>query len=107
MRFFSLFIFFFVSATSVSAQTVYKTPSGKKYHTAVCRYVKNVSESLTVARAKKLGMSPCTQCKPGTSASPARTTVPSSGLGIKPGEVQGTLTVAVQCKGTTQAGQRC
>lgn len=109
MRVFSLFFFLLISVASVSAQTVYKTPSGKKYHTSVCRYVKNVSESITVAQARNLGLTPCSQCNPGSTASPNRLSGQgsTSGLGIKSGEAQGTLSVAVQCKGTTKAGQRC
>jgi hypothetical protein len=33
---------------SLNAQTVYKTPSGAKYHLANCRTVKNVSEAITI-----------------------------------------------------------
>jgi hypothetical protein len=44
---------------SVNAQTVYKTPSGAKYHTSTWQMVKNVSEQITVAQAKELGLQPC------------------------------------------------
>ena len=57
-----LFILFF--CLNVSAQTVYKTPSGEKYHLSGCRMVKNVSSALTLDKALKLGLNPCKFCKP-------------------------------------------
>lgn len=97
--------FFLCLSFSGLAQTVYKTPSGEKYHTATCRYVKNVSESMSVQQAKKRGLSPCSQCKPspGSNAS----TRSNGSLGIKAGEAKGANTESTQCKGTTKAGTRC
>lgn len=51
-------------ACTLKAQTVYKTPSGAKYHTANCHTVKNVSDAITVSEAVKLGLQPCKVCKP-------------------------------------------
>ena len=39
-------ILFLLLSASVKAQSVYKTPSGQKYHLATCRTVKNVSEKI-------------------------------------------------------------
>jgi methylphosphotriester-DNA--protein-cysteine methyltransferase len=87
----------FLSA-SLKAQYVYKTPSGGKYHLSTCRTVKNVSERITVDKAKELGLQPCKVCKPqniyGSSSSPATN------------KAQGQAET-VQCKGTTKAGSRC
>lgn len=76
-------------------QTVYKTPSGKKYHTSDCRMVKNVSEAIDLNTAIELGLTPCKLCNPkiiaiGTSAK-------------KPNGVSKN----VQCKGMTKKGTRC
>ena len=49
---------------SGKAQTVYKTPSGAKYHLASCRMVKNVSEEMTIEKARALGLEPCKICNP-------------------------------------------
>src|SRR5829696_4060048 len=49
---------------SLKAQTVYKTPSGAKYHTANCHMVKNVSEAISLSRAAEPGLQPCKICKP-------------------------------------------
>ena len=95
---------FFFPISMVFSQTVYKTPSGEKYHTASCRYVKNVSESMTVEQAQKRGLSACSQCKPNSSASSSKS---NGALGIKQGEAQGTKSESTQCLGTTKAGSRC
>lgn len=101
-------ICFLLSVWVCSAQTVYKTPSGSKYHTATCRYVKNVSNGMQIADAKKMGLSACSQCNPDQAVQ--RGFVGKSntgGLGIKRGEVQGSNNISVQCKGTTKKGLRC
>jgi len=82
-------------SVSLKAQTVYKTPSGEKYHLATCHMVKNVSEKITVEEAKQLGLQPCKICKPPTVLS-----------GPSPNKQQGQSTT-VQCRGTTKAGTRC
>ena len=105
MRYIVAFLLVF-SSISVFAQKVYKTPSGKKYHTETCRYVKNVSHSLTIDEAIKGGLSPCTQCNPNRSTQ-QRGSSNRSGLGIKSGEAQGSNRTSVQCKGITKAGTRC
>ncbi|MGB6084841.1 DUF5763 domain-containing protein [Moheibacter sp.] len=98
-------ILFFPFSLALS-QTVYKTPSGEKYHTATCRYVKNVSESMTIEQARRRGLSACSQCKPGSSSSSSSASS-SNSLGIKSGEAQGSTSETVRCKGTTKSGTRC
>ena len=63
MRRITLILLFFVSLSS-QAQSVYKTPSGKKYHLGACKMVKNVSEKLSVQEAAEKGLDPCKICKP-------------------------------------------
>jgi len=103
------YVFFFLvfSSTFCWAQTVYKTPSGEKYHTSTCRYVKNVSESMRISQAKGKGLSPCSQCNPNSSNTYKSSNSSSSGLGIKSGEAQGKTTYATQCKGWTKKKVRC
>ena len=80
-----------------NSQTVFKTPSGAKYHLSTCRTVKNVSEEISVEKAKDLGLTPCKICKPaniyGTSIAPDHK---AQGQGN-----------TVQCKGKTKSGTRC
>ena len=83
-------------SVSLKGQTVYKTPSGQKYHLATCRMAKNVSEEITVSKAKELGLQPCKICNPQNIYASGNST-------NKP---QGQSTTA-QCKGTTKAGTRC
>jgi hypothetical protein len=83
-------------SVSLKGQTVYKTPSGQKYHLATCRMVKNVSEEITVNQARELGLQPCKICNPQN--------IYTSNNSTK--QPQGRSTT-VQCKGTTKAGTRC
>jgi len=105
MRFIVAFLFLF-NGFVLQAQTVYKTPSGKKYHTATCRSVKNVSEGLSISAAQSRGLTACLICNP--TAENTRNTSPSTtGLGIKKGEAQGSRATSIQCRGTTKKGARC
>lgn len=81
---------------SLNAQTIYKTPSGAKYHLAVCRMVKNVSEQITVSKANELGLQPCKICKPQI--------ISAYSNSIKKAQGQNET---VQCSGLTKAGNRC
>lgn len=101
---FFLVLLFISAGCRLVAQTVYKTPSGKKYHTATCRYVKNVSEKLTKKEADKLGLEPCSQCIKVNVSSTKQSY--GSSLGIKPGEAKGEHT-SQQCRSMTKAKQRC
>ena len=80
------------------AQTVYKTPSGTKYHLASCRMVENTSEKLSVADALELGLDACKICRPAV----APAALLSSANGAAKGESN-----TVQCKGRTKKGTRC
>jgi len=95
-NFFLLFLAVLISAKPLSAQTVYKTPSGAKYHTATCHTVKNVSQAITLQQAVEMGLEPCKICKPPASYGSGPTTKPPQGEGQ-----------TVQCKGKTKAGTRC
>lgn len=89
-------LFLLLLSLGTKAQTVYKTPSGKKYHLAGCRMVENVSQAITPDQARDLGLEPCKICKPADIY-----VVPATG---KP---QGQAPATVQCKGITKAGTRC
>ena len=83
-------------SVSVKAQTVFKTPSGAKYHLATCRMVKNVSEEITVSKAREAGLQPCKICNPQNIYA----------AGASPHKAQG-QNETVQCNGFTKAGSRC
>ena len=86
----------FLLPVFLKAQTVYKTPSGAKYHLATCRMVKNVSDQISVAKARELGLQPCKICKPQDIYSSGSTSNKAQGQ-----------SETVQCKGITKAGPRC
>jgi hypothetical protein len=90
-------LFLILISVSLKAQSVYKTPSGAKYHLADCRMVQNVSEEITAAKAIELGLLPCKICKP-ADVYLNRLPVMSKAKG------EGNT---VQCKGMTKSGKRC
>lgn len=44
--------------------TVHITASGSKYHRAGCRYLRNSDSTVTLDKAKSLGLTPCSVCNP-------------------------------------------
>lgn len=88
---------FLLFAITLQSQTVYKTPSGKKYHLASCRMVTNVSKSVSIVNALEVGLSPCKICKPPT--------VQKSNNFVSK-STKGTSNT-VQCKGKTKKSTRC
>ena len=94
-KFLFLLLFF---GLQLKAQTVYKTPSGSKYHLASCRMVKNVSSEISLSKASELGLSPCKICNPPISS--------VYGIVSKPKKVNG-VNSKNRCKGITKSGKRC
>lgn len=98
-----------IAGTLVFSQTVYKTPSGKKYHTSTCSTVKNVSHAVNIQDAKRQGLTACKVCNPGSGSNSGVNNFYGSGnkgSGIQSNEAKGTGQ-AVRCKATTQKGTRC
>ncbi|QDP86136.1 hypothetical protein FNJ88_11470 [Chryseobacterium sp. SNU WT5] len=91
-------LFVFLLSVNLSAQTVYKTPSGTKYHLSICRMVKNASSSLPLDKALREGLSPCKICRP-----PFRETV---GIISKSKKTPGENTTN-RCPATIKEGLRC
>jgi hypothetical protein len=50
--------------TQTKEQTVYITKTGKKYHTATCRYLAKSKIPISLKDAKANGYTPCSVCKP-------------------------------------------
>lgn len=94
-RFTILLLLLFTGLES-PAQSVYKTPSGKKYHLETCKTVKNVSQKITLQEAAELGLKPCKICKPDV------VPVQQNLVNKAKGESK-----TVQCKGYTKSGTRC
>ena len=91
-------LFLLVFSLGLTAQTVYKTPSGSKYHLAECRMVKNVSSSLTLDKVLRSGLTPCKICRP-----PFQRTL---GIVSVPKKTPGVNSVN-RCSARTKAGTRC
>lgn len=51
----------FAMVLNLSAQTVYVTDNGKKYHQKDCQYAKN-AKPMSLADAKAKGYTPCSTC---------------------------------------------
>jgi hypothetical protein len=50
--------------TQTKEQTVYITKTGKKYHTASCRYLSKSKIPISLKDAKANGYTPCSVCNP-------------------------------------------
>jgi hypothetical protein len=92
----TILLLLFFAGLSSQAQSVYKTPSGKKYHLETCKMVKNVSQKITIQEAVDLGLEPCKICKP--DAVPVRQNLVNKAQGESK---------TVQCNGYTKSGSRC
>jgi hypothetical protein len=87
------------SAFSSSAQDLYKTPSGEKYHLGSCRMVKNVSTKLVdESSIRKMGLGACKICKPPEFGEVSRGSIADKSVG---------QSESVQCLGKTKSGSRC
>ena len=59
----SMLMVFISGVTFASAEEVYATKNGKKYHKEICRLIKNKKpEKLDRAEALKKGLEPCHLC---------------------------------------------
>lgn len=110
MRKHLLLIFFLLATIVCQAQTVYKTKTGSKYHTASCRYLKSSFET-TIAAAQAEGLTACSVCSPGMGSSSGSTLAPANKL-VNTGSSSSSgssnrASGSVQCSGTTKAGTRC
>ena len=102
-----LFVATMLYTLSISAQTVYVTKTGEKYHKANCRYLKYSQNEITLEKAIALGFEACKVCKP---SQITKTTANSSSNTINTLSASSSSTkraVATQCTGKTQAGARC
>lgn len=94
-----------------TAQKVYITRTGEKYHRSGCRYLKYSSIEVELRDAKKSGYTPCSVCKPGTAEGAKEK---DASTPVRPSEVtplykenKPAQTTAQQCTARTKAGSRC
>lgn len=109
-------------AGNISAQTVYITKTGKKYHSAECNYLSKSSIPIELKDAQERGYTACSKCDPpstivaakeGKSDSkqiqPATTTVKKSEQSTQTktynsGRCQATTKKGTQCKRSARPG---
>jgi hypothetical protein len=105
-------VLFIMLSCMVTAQTVYVTKTGTKYHASGCRYLSKSCISISLADAKADGYTPCSVCKPTTTIkTDKKATAPKSTATDETKspqtQVKQKSTTATQCTATTQKGTRC
>ncbi|RBP34306.1 hypothetical protein DFR65_101194 [Oceanihabitans sediminis] len=98
---YGIFIILFMVFTTINAQSLYKTPSGKKYHLSSCRMVENVSKKLSKEDISKYNLTACKICKP-----PQVGNITSRNSFYASDKSVGKSSTT-QCKGKTKKGSRC
>lgn len=111
MKFFQLLLFLIVigCSTNSSAQTVYTTKTGEKYHTENCRYLKYSKKEINLQDAIDRGYQACSVCKPGLTPDERKKTnsLYNSQESSNAPEQTNTHATASQCTGKTKSGNRC
>ncbi|ARV08183.1 hypothetical protein BTO05_00450 [Winogradskyella sp. PC-19] len=91
----------------ISAQTVYTTKTGEKYHKSNCRYLKYSKKEIKLDRAKALGYLACKVCKPTVSNTKKKSNATSLTSKKEKRTTTSKKAVASQCTGKTKSGKRC
>lgn len=109
MKTLKIFVLFVavVLSYNISAQTVYTTTTGEKYHKSSCRYLKYSKKSIKLDKAKALGYTACKVCKPTASTTKEVSNSLTSKKEAKPKTTATKKLTATQCTGKTKSGKRC
>jgi len=104
----ALRIFFFIISvivvSNVTAQTVYTTKTGEKYHKSTCRYLKYSKKEIKLEAAVSRGYEACKVCKP-TANTKRKTNTSSNKPSLSSSSTD--KAYATQCTGKTKSGARC
>ena len=91
-----------------SAQTVYITKTGAKYHSAGCSYLKKSSTPIELKDAIDRGYTACSRCNPGGSETiQSKTEVKSDNTEKVTTEKKKTETTKTRCIAITKKGTQC
>lgn len=103
-----LLIILFVISNHLIAQTVYTTKTGEKYHKEYCKYLKYSKKEITLKKAKGLGYTACSVCKPNANNT-KKTSATNTNTLTSPTKAKTATrkTTASQCIGKTKSGSRC
>lgn len=104
---FWLGLFIATLTVQLSAQTVYITNTGEKYHNSACRYLSRSKNAIELKEALSLGYDACKVCKPPREISASRTKEDERVNTKQPRETQPDKDGQKQCHATTQKGARC
>lgn len=89
------------AALNLSAQTVYITNTGEKYHRGTCRYLAKSKNSIELSEAISQGYGACKVCTPPQSASKKAEVKEEKATDYNKSATSS------QCTATTQKGSRC
>lgn len=108
---FSSVLFFFLIGC-LSAQTVYVTKTGKKYHTSGCSYLSRSCISIELKEAQNLGYTPCSRCSPATKLNSSSILKTNSKSKIRYQNISNqtasrTIQNSRQCQAITKKGAQC
>lgn len=96
-------IFFYISA-----QTVYITKSGKKYHTEDCSSLSKSKIAIDLKEAIEKGYSPCNKCKPDKKLSKIKINSDNKPLYYQKDEdIKKSKVTEQQCQAITKKGTHC
>lgn len=96
-----------VISYNISAQTVYTTTTGEKYHKSACHYLKYSKKAIKLDKAKALGYTACKVCKPTANTNKEVSNSLTSNKKTKPKTTATKKRAATQCTGKTKSGKRC
>ena len=98
----------FVAGITVhlTAQTVYITKTGERYHKEDCRYLHSSKIKTTLSDAKTSGYTPCKVCKPTTKVTKSKAVTGTKAEKQVEAPTKRSST-AIRCSATTKAGAQC
>lgn len=102
-----LLLFALVVSNITTAQTVYVTRTGEKYHADACRYLSRSKIAVSLKDAVRNGYTPCSVCKPRTSETTQRQNITPQHTPTPASTTQPKATTSRQCSGITKSGARC
>ena len=100
-----LFVGLMLGAGHISAQSVYVTHTGTKFHKSSCHHLKYSKKEITLPKALELRFTACSVCKPSINGNPLG--VMSTSTKSIPQKSSTKTTTSTQCTGRTKAGARC
>ena len=98
------FLLVFIISIIASAQTVYITKTGSKYHTSSCSYLSKSKINIDLSEAKEKGFTPCSRCKPNPNVDAE---VDNESETKSTSEIRKETTTSSRCEAITKSGTRC